>query len=360
MQHDEVIWQVIAQGFCSFKVKATTQTFCKHPQNVTGLCNRSSCPLANSRYATVMEHDGQCFLYTKTIERAHLPSQMWEKRRLPANYTQALALIDRELAYWPNFLIHKCKQRLTKIHQYLIRMRRLALKANTRQVTVNQKVERREKVREAKAEKAARLTNAISAELIARLQAGTYEGSGMYVPNHVFQKALDKIGEGDDEGEIVGDDEQLEEEGEEGEGKEREEGDEDEVEGEEEEEDEGMFEDEVEFVEDFEEEDDVEDTQERLLEREMETDHPHPLAHTTSLSHSSSSSSSHPLDGDDDEDRVSVAAAPRSQLGRAARGARPVASGRKAGPGSASHAGRKRGGLEIEYEEERETVRSRH
>jgi protein MAK16 len=74
-----------------------------------------------------MEHDGRCFLYSKSIERAHTPSAMWEKRRLPANYTQALQFIDRELAYWPNFLIHKCKQRLTKIHQYLIRMRRIRL-----------------------------------------------------------------------------------------------------------------------------------------------------------------------------------------------------------------------------------------
>ena len=135
MQHDEVIWQVLNRGFCSFKVKTTTTTFCKHPQNVTGLCTRSSCPLANSRYATVMEHDGRCFLYSKSIERAHLPSAMWEKRRLPANYTQALQLIDRELAYWPNFLIHKCKQRLTKIHQYLIRMRRIRLHSTSERRT---------------------------------------------------------------------------------------------------------------------------------------------------------------------------------------------------------------------------------
>ena len=58
MQHDEVIWGVINPGHCSFKAKTVDNTFCRNKHNVTGLCNRTSCPLANSKYATLMHEEG--------------------------------------------------------------------------------------------------------------------------------------------------------------------------------------------------------------------------------------------------------------------------------------------------------------
>jgi hypothetical protein len=60
-------------------------------------------------YATVLEEEGQIYLYIKTIERAHLPSKLWEKIKLHTNYAQALAQITEQLQYWPNFNVHKVR-----------------------------------------------------------------------------------------------------------------------------------------------------------------------------------------------------------------------------------------------------------
>ena len=42
MQHDDLIWQIINNEFCSFKAKLRMEkkAFCRNPYNVTGLCNR--------------------------------------------------------------------------------------------------------------------------------------------------------------------------------------------------------------------------------------------------------------------------------------------------------------------------------
>ncbi|KAJ4850870.1 Protein MAK16 A [Turnera subulata] len=203
MQHDEVIWQVIRHNHCSFMAKITTGNFCRNPYNVTGVCNRSSCPLANSRYATIRDHDGVFYLYMKTIERAHKPKELWERVKLPRNYEKALEIIDKHLAYWPKLLVHKTKQRLTKMHQMRIRMRKLQLKTREKVMTLPRKEVWRERRREEKAQTAAVLDKSIEKELLERLKRGVYNDIYNY-PVKEYEKILDS--------EVVPDEEEDEEE----------------------------------------------------------------------------------------------------------------------------------------------------
>ncbi|KAK4282192.1 hypothetical protein QN277_013597 [Acacia crassicarpa] len=192
MQHDEVIWQVIRHNHCSFMAKIATGNFCRNPYNVTGVCNRSSCPLANSRYATIRDENGVFYLYMKTIERAHMPNNLWERVKLPRNYEKALEIIDKNLMYWPKFLVHKTKQRLTKMTQMRIRMRKLSLKTREKIMTTPRKEIKREARREEKAERAALLDKAIENELLERLHKGVYgPGDIINYPLKEYNNVLD-------------------------------------------------------------------------------------------------------------------------------------------------------------------------
>ena len=190
------------------------QNFCRNEYNVTGLCNRQSCPLANSRYATVRNENGVLYLYMKTIERAHMPSKLWERIKLSENYARSLAQIDERLIYWPKYLIHKCKQRMTRLAQVALRSRKVAREEERMGETLigkAPKIKRREATRERKALAAAKVERQIEKELIERLRSGAYGEQPLNVEESIWKKVLRGLERGGEaEGDVDLDDEEAE------------------------------------------------------------------------------------------------------------------------------------------------------
>jgi len=145
----------------------------------------------------------------KTAERAHTPSKMWERIRLSKNYKKALVQVDDHLIYWNKFLIHKCKQRLTRLTQVAITERRLALREDERHyVGIAPKVKRREQNRERKALAAAKIEKAIEKELLDRLKSGAYGDKPLNVDEKIWKKVMNTM---EDEAELEEDEEDWDE-----------------------------------------------------------------------------------------------------------------------------------------------------
>ena len=82
------------------------------------------------------------------------------------SYNKSIEQIDTELKYFPKFLIHKCKQRFTRIRQVLIKKKKMKLEGDEEYKIVSRKAEKREKSRLIKAEKSAVIENHIAQELL--------------------------------------------------------------------------------------------------------------------------------------------------------------------------------------------------
>ncbi|EKE37520.1 hypothetical protein ENUP19_0259G0046 [Entamoeba nuttalli] len=176
MQADDLIWIQCQHGFCSFKTKACTGNFCRNRNNVMGECRRLYCPLANSVYATIREFGGNVYLFTKSIERAHTPAKLWNKLLLDKDYMKALQQVTDTLTdeYNPK-LVHRVKQRLTKVYQYLERERKLTQSKDRMMERVNIREERRDITRAEKAERMAKLDFVIKDQLLQRMKDGVYD-----------------------------------------------------------------------------------------------------------------------------------------------------------------------------------------
>lgn len=132
-----------------------------------------------------------------------MPAKWWEKIKLSQNYQTALQQIEDRLQYFPKFLLHKCKQRLTRLVQVATRMRRIAAEeARLGETVVTKmapKIKHREEARERKALAAAKLERTIERELLERLRQGAYGDQPLNCNANIWKKvlnALENEGEG--------------------------------------------------------------------------------------------------------------------------------------------------------------------
>ncbi|GIX62100.1 Mak16 protein [Babesia caballi] len=118
---------------------------------------------------------GSLFLCLKRAERCHTPREQWERLKLSMNLVESISQINEATKVGISVgLTQKCKLRLKRWREVLRRMRREALTQKTKLAPVKKKTDRREAIRERKAEIAARLDNAIEQELLSRLSKGVY------------------------------------------------------------------------------------------------------------------------------------------------------------------------------------------
>jgi len=128
-RNDELIWSIIGgDHFCSYKQNLKIGIFCKNSYNLTGLCNRQSCPLSNSVYATVIEKEGVFYLIKKDANKLNFPKQIWKRIPLSRNFRKAIQEININLSMWPKFFLHFAKLKLIKLVQIFVRFRVAELK----------------------------------------------------------------------------------------------------------------------------------------------------------------------------------------------------------------------------------------
>ena len=171
---DEITWNIIGgNGFCSFKYFSKNQYFCKNDLNITGFCSKQSCPLSNSKYATVIEKNGEIYLYIKDRLNLRFPDKLWKKFILSRNFMKSLQELDLILNFWPKFFVHKTKYKLTKLHQILIR-RKINNIRNKYIFTGKKKKKILNKIQESKIIENIKFENLIEKELLYRFNLGMY------------------------------------------------------------------------------------------------------------------------------------------------------------------------------------------
>ena len=172
--NDELIWNIIGkEKFCSYKFNTKTQNFCRNEFNITGFCSKQSCPISNSNYATIIEKNGEIYLYIKDTTNIRFPDKLWKRFKLSRNFIKSFQEIDLILNLWPKFFVFKSKQRLTKLWQMLLRDKLNKVKKKSSDI-YKQKNISRDKVEEIKLIRKIKFENLVEKELLHRFNLGIY------------------------------------------------------------------------------------------------------------------------------------------------------------------------------------------
>lgn len=172
--NDDLIWSIIGKNnFCSYKFNSKSQNFCKSEFNTTGFCSRQSCPLSNSKYATVIQKNGEIYLYIKDSLNDHYPDKLWKKFILSRNFTKSLQELDLILNLWPKFFVYKIKQKLTKLYQILIRKKINSMKKKPIK-QIDKKKNFKNKITESSLLNKIKFEKLIELELLHRFNLGVY------------------------------------------------------------------------------------------------------------------------------------------------------------------------------------------
>ena len=187
---NEIVWKIIGNdSFCSFKFISKNQKFCKNKYNITGFCSKQSCPLSNPKYATVLEKNGEIYLYIKDQFNSRYPDKLWKKFILSRNFLKSLQEVDFLLSVWPKFFVSKTKQKLTKLHQILIRKKLDVMKKKILIATRKNKPFLI-KSQEAKLLSKIKFESLIESELLHRLNLGIYGNLYPINPIRIWKKNL--------------------------------------------------------------------------------------------------------------------------------------------------------------------------
>jgi protein MAK16 len=191
-RNEELIWSIIGgDHFCSYKQNHKIGIFCKNSHNLTGLCNRQSCPLSNSAYATIVEKEGAFYLIKKDPYKLSFPKQIWKKIPLSRNFRKAIQEININLSMWPKFFLHFAKLKLIKLVQISVRFRVTELK-KTRDFYEPENMQFLQKEKPNLNISKINLESIIEKELLNRLNLGIYGNLYPKTPLHLGKNSFEE------------------------------------------------------------------------------------------------------------------------------------------------------------------------